>query len=142
MKIAQKPSFWLYLSIIYIIATFSLSSISNFFFVKSLHIDKISRYDLFVHFVEYALLAWLILRYLHLNGSLFVKGWIKWIPLSICAVIGALNEFWQMRIPNRSPSFDDAIANLLGAFLITIIYLWKFTKQPTANRVVEKLERN
>ena len=113
MKHNSKPAIWLWISVVYVILTFVLSSLS--YSTKLLYQYRAIRPDLILHFIEYAILAVLLMKYLA------VAGWLKrsrlswWFPIIIGGVVGGANELLQFYIPYRFPSISDALANLVGA---------------------------
>ncbi|MDP8238696.1 MAG: VanZ family protein [Candidatus Hatepunaea meridiana] len=115
----MKTKVWLFLVLSYTLTTFGVSSIKNTSFIPDL---RIVRFDLVLHFIEYGILAWLILRYLDTINQL--SPWIRQATLVVifCGVVGGLNELWQLHIPGRFPSVVDGIANVLGAVVVVFLY--------------------
>ena len=83
------------------------------------------RIDLFVHLIEYGLLAWLIFKYLERAGSIEKNRFILWLPVLVCAVIGGANELWQIHVPGRYASVSDELANIAGSLIVLIWFKLK-----------------
>ncbi|MDP8229157.1 MAG: VanZ family protein [Candidatus Electryoneaceae bacterium] len=117
----SKSTVWLASVIVYTIFTLIVSSVSEWEFLPFLSAGisllPTFRYDLILHLIEYAILAWLILRYLHVSDRIGHKLALLG-TIIFCGIIGGLNELWQMHIPNRTVGIDDAIANIVGAVVI------------------------
>lgn len=78
-------------------------------------------FDKLAHAVVYGVLAFLIHR---------AASWpclaCGVIVTASCGALGAVLEFVQSFVPGRHPSVADAIANLLGAGLASIVYVkWR-----------------
>ncbi|NQU05108.1 MAG: VanZ family protein [Calditrichaeota bacterium] len=89
-------------------------------------------FDLILHFIEYGILAYLIMMYFEVSQkrlSIFNRALITVI---FCGVIGGLNELWQTRIPGRTFELADEIVNVLGALVVVLTYrlrqLYRFSK--------------
>jgi VanZ family protein len=78
------------------------------------------RPDLWVHFGEYLVLGLLLSAAL----SLFFRG--RWWPVvvGLCAALAAVDEWTQALVPNRVPDAQDGLADLAGAVVAVLIYLW------------------
>ncbi|OGR27406.1 MAG: hypothetical protein A2139_14635 [Desulfobacca sp. RBG_16_60_12] len=134
MKIPTRPASWLVIIAVYIAMTFVLSSFSvgpvfKFPFWR--------RWDLLAHFIEYGLLAWLILRY-HLSRAEPARwAWPAWSAVLWSGGVGGLNELWQLHTPGRLSSVSDFAANLAGALVVVwLSHYWylKGTKQTPQGR--------
>lgn len=102
----------------YVILTFGLSSIQG-----DALAPYISGYDLILHAIEYAALAWLILWYLsHTRWGVGNFNRAGWITLLLCALVGGLNELWQSQVPGRFPAVSDELANVFGATVAILGY--------------------
>jgi len=117
---------WLYTAM-----TFALSSISKPP-VRVPGMFDIPGFDLILHFIEYGILAYLIMMYFEVSQkrlSIFNRALITVI---FCGVIGGLNELWQTRIPGRTFELADEIVNVLGALVVVLTYrlrqLYRFSK--------------
>lgn len=97
--------------IVYLILILAASSIPGHSFPKSVIFTK----DKLLHTMEYAVLAFLLIRAFNprtLAGLLGVIGF--------CFAFGLIDEFWQSFVPGRFSSIYDTMADTLGAFLVTI----------------------
>ena len=84
-----------------------------------------------IHFLEYALLAFLLFRAFRGNN----KDWhMRWIPYAGIITIGysSLDEFFQTLIPSRTGSFSDWMIDAAGAvfalLIVTIVSSMKMRK--------------
>lgn len=67
--------------------------------------------DKVAHFTAYAVLAALLLR-----SSRTPRAWNRLLlVVALCSAFGAVDEWHQAFIPNRSMSFADWVADTLGA---------------------------
>ena len=75
---------------------------------------------MWVHFGEYLVLGLLLSAAL----SLFFRG--RWWPVvvGLCAALAAVDEWTQALVPNRVPDAQDGLADLAGAVVAVLIYLW------------------
>jgi VanZ family protein len=99
----------------------------------------------FVHFFEYALLAFLLFRGFRGRNKSWQWQWILYAGI-ITIGYGALDEFLQTLIPSRTGSFYDFMINSAGAvfalsglsaFSLIRMRTWedkKVTKNPTPPR--------
>lgn len=73
------------------------------------HVDKVA------HFVEYAILGFLIGRAFRRAAPIFIARY--WLGLAIIAAvaIGLLDEAFQSTVPGREPSRYDFLADVAGA---------------------------
>ena len=95
---------------IYIGIIFALSSIPP----KSLpSIDTRLPADKVVHFVEYGVFGFLLLRALLSSGRVSIK-WAAILVIYSAAVLGAVDEYYQ-NLAKRSPSVYDWMFDCLGA---------------------------
>jgi VanZ family protein len=77
---------------------------------------RINYLDKFLHFLEYGIL-----------GILVVRAY-KRIKLSLlgCCIYALLEELHQAFVPTRSVEFIDFIADVIGIFIFSLIYYYKF----------------
>jgi|GEM_PF-5413669 len=120
-----KPSFWLWISIAYMVLTFILSSQS--YSTRFLSQYRAIRPDLILHFIEYAILAILLMKYLAVAGWLQKSELSWWVPVIIGGVVGGANELLQFYVPYRVSSVSDALANLVGAGVPVLWTRFQFT---------------
>jgi len=113
LKRELPPTVWLIFAVVYMVLTFVLSSIS--FGAGIISQFRAYRPDLILHFLEYAILAILLLKYLGGAGWLSRSKLSWWLPVIIGGVVGGANELFQFYIPYRFPSVSDALVNLVGA---------------------------
>jgi len=79
------------------------------------------KYDKLVHFLEYAVFAFLIYRsFLHLIPPRKFK-FVIYFSLVFLALFAFFDEYFQAHIPGRDSDILDAIADILGGFLLIII---------------------
>ncbi|MDP8239764.1 MAG: VanZ family protein [Candidatus Hatepunaea meridiana] len=83
--------------------------------------------DWVLHALEYGALALCMLMYFHETRFTARQTLTAYLyTLLFSGTIGLLNEIWQARVPNRSPSWSDEVANLLGAALfIGLFHIFK-----------------
>ncbi|MFH0766332.1 MAG: VanZ family protein [Calditrichota bacterium] len=114
--------FWTILTVIYVIATFIISSIAEAGYLR--HIKSIFgiRLDWFLHGVEYAIFSALFLRL----GRVAQPKWsivtLFILTVSLSFILGLLNELWQIHIPRRAFELSDLAANLTGTLIVLILY--------------------
>jgi len=84
------------------------------------------------HISEYAILAVLVWRALRGGTNLqmklavlFVAAWI------LCAIFAASDEFHQSFVTSRTPSFDDVLIDICGAFIGLAICLGFLRRRAT-----------
>ena len=108
--------------IIYSGTIFTLSSFSHIPGPELFpHSDKL------IHFIEYAVLSFLIARaFKHSNKQTFKENAI-YLAIILASLYGFTDEIHQAYVPGRECSFYDWISDLSGSF---IILLFKFPLPP------------
>lgn len=131
MSIWLSARFRLVIVWLYTAMTFVLSSISKPP-ERLPDMFSISGFDLILHFIEYGILAYMIMKYFEVSEkrlSIFNRALIA---VLFCGVMGGLNELWQIRVPNRTFSLADEIVNIFGALVVVLTYrlhqLYRFSK--------------
>jgi VanZ family protein len=99
--------------------------------------------DKAVHFGMHFLFAMLVHRALlyHADGSL-VRSHTLLFTVLFVSVFGIIIEWYQVFIPNRTPTIGDGIANILGAVVYSVLYyvkLWKIWPERRI-RILRNLE--
>ena len=119
MNLKFRSTHWIMFSLIYTAATFVVSSLPGTAFPawKIQH-----RLDLVLHFIEYGILAWLLLRFFDAIDKL--EPWFRTtiVITLFCGLIGGLNELWQKKTPGRYASISDEIANIAGVVVVILLY--------------------
>ena len=102
--------------IIYAIIIFSVSSIPG------KDIPPVFKYqDTVFHFLEYAGLSLLLNRALK-----DIPGFKRFSLVLILCLLYALSDEWhQSFVPGRNASLYDAAVDGIGAFITSVIYLWR-----------------
>ena len=123
----RRSTVWLTILVLFTLGTFGLSSLSS----VPVSITRIWKHsDWILHGIEYGLLAWCMLMYLHevrFTARQTIAAYIGSFLFS--GIIGGLNELWQAHVPHRSPSGSDVVSNLIGATLfIGLFHLVKMKK--------------
>ena len=77
---------------------------------------KILYGDKLLHFVEYAILGYLIARAAKNSSSLKLRTHFRIFAVGIAFLYGVSNEFHQYFIPERDGEILDVLADGLGAF--------------------------
>jgi VanZ family protein len=127
LRLLSHPGFWLSASLVYIGLTFLLSLIPG-----SGLLPKVPfRLDWILHAIEYGLLSWLLSRYLAIRNDRLGRWGVAWRVLTVCGIIGGLNELIQSSVPGRFSSLSDCAANLVGAALAFLLFYQKISK-PTS----------
>jgi len=112
-------------AVIYMAAIFTLSSIQG---LKPPRLG-VSWEDKVYHFIEYAGLGFLLFRaFLYWQKTSLPK--IRLIlSILLGSLIGAADELYQIRVPNRAGQFDDwlvdAIAVMVSAVVVFLFCLWR-----------------
>ncbi len=89
--------------------------------------------DKLLHFAAFAGLAFLLAATL---AALRRRRGTAWLPWTIAAVYGCVDELSQMAVPGRHAGVDDWIADVLGAgvgvfaFGLLSLYIVKFFARP------------
>jgi VanZ family protein len=117
----RRPLFWLLLLIVWWVALFILSHQSQLFppgpDIK--HIDKVEHA---AYFTLGGFLFFVVLRLVKPRMSFLAAALLTVLA---CSVIGALDEFHQSFIPNRSGNdVGDWLADTLGGVLGSILGQW------------------
>ena len=90
-------------------------------------------FNIVSHFVEFALLAFLLARALAtVNGK---NPWLLLIvTVSLCVILGFMDELLQFTVPQRMFDLMDLFYDLLGAFTGTLLFLgWR--KKPLTGQM-------
>ncbi|MDL1956425.1 MAG: VanZ family protein [Candidatus Desulfofervidus auxilii] len=112
----MKGNYWLWLlTIIYALLLFFLS-IKSSLPIK----NSFSYQDKFFHFLAYFILGILVFKACNRSFSSLSLFQIGLITVFVCTFYGIFNEIAQTFVPNRQPSFFDALANSLGGLLASI----------------------
>jgi VanZ family protein len=83
---------------------------------------NIPRFDLILHFIEYGMLAYLVISYFEVSPKCLSFFNRALITVIFCGVIGGLNELWQIHVPNRTLSLADEVVNILGALVVVLVF--------------------
>jgi VanZ family protein len=81
------------------------------------------QFDKVAHFVEYALLAFLVFRSAINLGQKVSRNGAFWISAVFVAVFALFDELYQKTIAGRNSSAADLMVDLAGAALVLIL-LW------------------
>ena len=89
------------------------------------------------HVTEYAILAVLVLRALHILQARPLARW-SWSlaagALAVSAAYGASDEIHQLFVPSRGPSVHDVLIDSSGAVLgLVLAFYWRRTRAEAAN---------
>ncbi len=114
----SRTTFWFWMTVIYTVSTFVLSSFSTLprFLMLGHHFDWV------LHAIEYGILAILVVNYVHAGGWISYRG-APVATVIFCGLVGGANEWYQMFVPHRSAELGDEIANIIGAILFLTVYL-------------------
>ena len=82
------------------------------------------------HFVEYALLALLAARaYLTSSSALLRHRWLS-LALLLVTVVALLDELNQSYVATRTGTIYDSMIDVAGgAFALSLVYLWRRTRE-------------
>ncbi|MCQ9208844.1 MAG: VanZ family protein [Omnitrophica bacterium] len=80
-------------------------------------IPKILYADKLLHFIEYAILAYLLARAAKHSSSSRLRADFRIFAVYIAVLYGLSDEFHQYFVPGREPEILDLLADGLGAFL-------------------------
>lgn len=105
-------------AILYAVTIFAVSSIHS-----PIRRPRFPQSDKVLHFAEYAVLAWLWFRALSF-GTRLEKRWIAALALSVTAVLGGLDEWYQLLNPSRTSDIMDFAADLLGGMMALTLSVW------------------
>ncbi|MFH1645720.1 MAG: VanZ family protein [Candidatus Omnitrophota bacterium] len=104
--------YWLPL-ILYAFLIFYLSSRSG----DTLPRIDIPHFDKIVHFIEYAIFGFLLLRALRIDKTKVFNMDLRLFVIIISVIFGISDEFHQVFVPNRTPDLLDFISDSIGAFV-------------------------
>lgn len=107
----------------YIVVIFALSSIPP---DSMPGIDALLGFDKAVHFVEYAILGFLLFRALLSSGRVSAR-WSGVLALCCAVALGGIDELYQS-LPGRNTSVYDWISDSLGATVAIICCLALYEK--------------
>ncbi len=122
-----NPVLWFIPSLVVFIGILLLSTVLSI----PVQIEGVGYTDKLSHIFAYFVLIITLLFAFYKNGLLKPKNWLLLIVL--CSVYGVLLEFTQYSLfPNRYFEWLDAIANVLGAFIGSVIFrfIWRVKKEP------------
>jgi len=103
------------LALLYSLATFVASSIPG----SDISVPLWERWDLIAHAVEYGLLSYLVVGWVRRRWAGMVTTKMLIGTVAYCALIGGMNEIYQLYVPGRTCAWDDETANIVGAALVT-----------------------
>lgn len=79
------------------------------------------KYDKLIHFLEYAIFAFLICRsFFQLIPHRKYK-YVTYLSLLFLTLFALFDEFFQSRIPGRESDILDVFSDILGGFLLVVI---------------------
>lgn len=107
----------------YLVGIFALSSIPP---DSMPDIDTPSDFDKVIHFVEYAILGFLLFRALFSSGRASAR-WSAVLALCCAVALGGIDELYQS-LPGRNTSVYDWISDSLGAIVAIICCLALYEK--------------
>lgn len=87
-------------------------------------------YNITVHFLEFAFLAYFLARALAESRAKNTWMILVW-TVSLGALVGIMTELLQFTVPHRMFDFMDMLVDIFGAFTGTFLYI-KVTKTQTA----------
>jgi len=93
--------------------------------------------DKIIHILEYALLGFFMTRALLLTWNIS-KGWGIFLGTLATAVLGALDEFHQLFVPGRSSTVGDGLADLGGALLGSLLFIYLGTWLYRSKKLYER----
>lgn len=80
-------------------------------------------FNIAAHFVEYTVLAWLLLRAVYQSGRVDVANAVFW-SLAIVVVYAASDELHQSFVPGRNADLWDIAWDLSGAGVAILAWVW------------------
>ena len=80
--------------------------------------------DKLAHLAVYALLCLTLIYAFEDRYRRTAKGMVVGVSIIFCLMYGLSDEFHQSFIPGRSPSFSDVAADVIGASLACMLWLW------------------
>lgn len=99
---------------LYLITVFMLSIVP---IQKSF--TSVSNMDKIVHFAIFSILAWLFYRIIE---QIYREKTPLLVPFVMLCTYAAINESFQIFIPERHSCFYDFIANVAGIIFVSIVY--------------------
>ncbi len=121
-----NPLFWFIPSFIVFVGILLLSTVLSI----PVQLEGVSFTDKLSHIFAYFVLIITLLFAFYKNGILQLKNWVMLIIL--CSAYGIVLEFTQFSLfPNRYFEWLDALANVLGALIGSIIFrlIWGVKKE-------------
>jgi VanZ family protein len=93
----------------------------------------VERYDKIVHLGAFGLLSFMLALLFNLKMGVQLR-WGIWVG-TICVLYGAVDEYTQQFVPNRSSDINDLIADACGVLLgITAAYSLIFLRRYILSR--------
>lgn len=80
------------------------------------------------HITEYAILATLMFRALRQDRPNFRDIYV-WGTILFCFLYACTDEYHQIFVPSRGPSFGDVMFDTCGGMIGTLINLWRFVRR-------------
>lgn len=102
--------------ILYSVIVFLLSSLSK----PSIPYNIESN---FLHYPEYAIFSFLVLRALHFGRKEFVSLKNITYAILITAIFGIFDELHQAFVPERVPELNDLLRDLIGSVIGIILFV-------------------
>ena len=121
-----NPWLWFIPSLIVFVGILLLSTALSI----PVQIEGVGYTDKLSHIFAYFVLIVTLLFAFHKNGLLQLKNWI--ILIILCSAYGVLLEYTQYSLfPNRYFEWLDALANVLGALIGSVIFrfVWRVKKE-------------
>ncbi len=78
--------------------------------------------DKLFHAIEYAILGYLLRRALIFQGNQFIHEHAGWLTILFGGAYAISDEIHQSFVPGRMADMNDVIADVIGIFLVLIIY--------------------
>ncbi|MFH2034990.1 MAG: VanZ family protein [Candidatus Zixiibacteriota bacterium] len=89
----------------------------------------ILNYDKLLHFLEYAIFAFLVYRsFSHIFRN-FSAIWVFLISLIFIGLFSVLDEYFQSHIPGRKSDPYDILFDTLGGVLILLLLSWRRSRR-------------
>lgn len=105
-------------AVVYMAAIFTVSSIPG---VRPPRLG-VSWDDKVYHFIEYAGLGYFLFRAFLYWGRTRLPRTRLILSIFLGAIIGAADEMYQVRIPNRAGQFDDWIVDAIAVSISAVIF--------------------
>ncbi len=80
--------------------------------------------DKLAHLAVYGLLCTTLIYAFSDRYRRSAKGVVAGVSILICLVYGISDEFHQSFVPGRYPSVSDVVADVMGAVIACILWLW------------------